>query len=653
MPILPLAPAVLLYYLCRRSMGPMSAFIHAAVLWGVLALALTELLSLGHLVTRTGLALGWGIASLPVAVGCWRVRHAAPVSTSSAMAWPVWARFSALSILLGTLVTALVAPPNSTDALTYHLARVAQWMQHQSVHAYATSVTRQIFMPAWAEYVILHLQVLAGGSDRLANLVEWCAFAACLVASGGVARRLGADARGVGLAVVLTATIPTAVIEASSAQTDLVVTFWMVALAWIALGDRSGLRDSALAGAALGLALASKGTAYVFCAPLVALLVLRRLEGEGVRAAMLHAGAVVAIALLIMLPTYTRNIRVFQHPLGPAVARADLGNASHGLGPLASNVMRNATVHLRSPMPSWNRRLARAVERTHAAVGLDVQDPRTTYPGERFSVPLISTYEGRMGNPLQFLLVGVAAMLLLLRPAQTLQRQYGVAVLAGALLFCWLFRWQHWHGRLHTPFFVLAAPLTGMLLSRYAVGWWGAALALLLWVGALPWLVANQMRPLVSLAQTSLTYASPSIFTVPRERQYLEEEVSAVYLRVVGDLAREDCADLVLAGGEETRAYPLVPFARARGLDLRLSYVFVKNETVVLEERPRACALFAAEEQPADWRPGAPYDSLERRWRTGRFALWQAPRPHHQPRALTGDSTRAELSPRRAGNTPP
>ena len=391
---------------------------------------------------------------------------------------------------------------------------------------------------------------------------------ACLVASGGVAQRLGADARGVGLAVVLTATIPTAVIEASSAQTDLVVTFWMVALAWIALGDRSGLRDSALAGAALGLALASKGTAYVFCAPLVALLVLRRLEGEGVRAAMLHGGAVVAIALLIMLPTYTRNIRVFQHPLGPAVARADLGNASHGLGPFASNVMRNATVHLRSPMPSWNQRLTRAVERTHAAVGLDVQDPRTTYPGERFSVPLVGTYEGRMGNPLQFLLVGVAAMLLLLRPAQTLQRQYGVAVLAGALLFCWLFRWQHWHGHLrthHSPF-LLAAPLTGMLLSRYAVGWWGAALALLLWVGALPWLVANQMRPLVSLAQTSLTYASPSIFTVPRERQYLEEEVSAVYLRVVGDLAREDCADLVLA--EVARRPGRIrscPFARARG----------------------------------------------------------------------------------------
>lgn len=640
MPILPLVPAVLLYLLCRRSVGPMGAFIHAAVLWGVLALALIELLSLGHLVTRPGLALGWGIASLPLAVGCWRARHADPVSTSPATPWPVWARFSALSILLGTLVTALVAPPNSTDALTYHLARVAEWMQHQSVHAYATSVTRQIFMPAWAEYVVLHLQVLSGGSDRLANLVEWCAFAACLVASGGVAQRLGADARGVGLAVVLTATIPTAVIEASSAQTDLVVTFWTVALAWIVLGDpdRSRLRDSLLAGAALGLALASKGTAYVYCAPLAALLVLRRLQGNGTRAALLHAGAVAAVALLIMLPSYARNVRVFRHPLGPAVARADLGNASHGLGTVASNAMRNATVHLRSPSLWWNRRLARAVERAHAAVGLDVQDPRTTYPGERFSVPLISTYEGRMGNPLQFLLAGVAAILLLLRPADRRQRQYGLAVLAGALLFCWLFRWQHWHGRLHTPFFVLAAPLSGALLSRYAGGWRAVALALLLWVGALPWLVANQMRPLLSLAETRLTYAAPSIFAVPRERQYLEEEASAVYLRVLGDLARENCVDLVLVGGEETRAYPLVAFARARGLDLRLAYVFVQNETGVLETRPRACALFAAEEQPADWRPEAPYDSLELRWRAGRFALWQA--PTHAGRKATTDTSK-------------
>jgi len=338
-----------------------------------------------------------------------------------------------------------------------------------------------------------------------------------------------------------------------------------------------------------------------------------------------QAGAMAAVALLLVLPSYAQNLRTFHHPLGPPAARADLGNVTHGLGTLASNVVRNATIHLRSPKASWNEKLARGVERVHAWVGLDAQDPNTTYPGETFGVPLISTYEGRMGNPLQFLLLGPAAVLLWLRPAGPLRRQYALAVLGGALLFCWVFRWQHWHGRLHTPFFILAAPLLGTLLQPLTPGWRSPALAACLWVASLPWLIANQMRPLVNLPETSLTYASPSVLTVPRNQQYFGKEIADVYLRVIRDLARAGCNDLALVGGEETRVYPLFPLARAQGLDLRLNYVFVQNETRNLEERPRSCALFVAEEQPAGWRPGSPYAALELRWSVGRFALWQAP----------------------------
>jgi hypothetical protein len=319
-------------------MGAMNAFVHAAILWGVLVLVGTELLSLGRMVTQPGMATGWAIATVLLAGAVWRTRGTPRAFTSPAVL-PVWVLLPVLSILLTTAVIALVAPPNSTDALTYHLARVAQWMQHRSVDPYATSVTRQIFMPSLAEYFILHLQVLAGGSDRFAPLVEWRAFAGCLVLGAGIARRLGADSLGVGLTVVLIATLPTAIIEASSTQTDLVVAFWSSALAWIALGEpgRHPLRDSLLAGGALGLAIASKGTAYVICAPLAAFLVLRRFRSAGGRAAAVYAGAVAAIALLILLPSYSRNLHTFHHFLGPSEGRADLGNVSHGVGALASN----------------------------------------------------------------------------------------------------------------------------------------------------------------------------------------------------------------------------------------------------------------------------------------------------------------------------
>jgi hypothetical protein len=626
MPALPILSALLLYLLRRRSRSALDAFVESTILWGVLVLLLTELLSILHLVTWAGVTAGWALLTLALAARLWHSRGATRVPSGSVVV-PVWAALPALLALVITFVVAVVAPPNSTDALTYHMARVAHWIQDRSTVAYATSVTHQIFMPPWSEYAIMHLQVLAGGSDRYASLVQWAAFLGCLTLGGGLARRLGADSRGVGLTVVLIATLPTAIIESSSAQNDIVTAFWSAAFAWFCLKDRpvGQMGDTLLAGSALGLAIATKGTAYTICAPFLGWWLLRRMGSSRVRTLMLHAGILAFIVLLLNLRLYTQNIRLFHDPLGPSAMRATLGNASHGFGTLASNIVRNATVHLRTPKASWNKRIFRGVERLHSWAGLDVQDPATTFPGDAFQVPLMSTYEGRTGNPLHFVMYVLAAGLLWVRPRRTLLHQYSIAILAGALLFCWIFRWQHWHGRLHTPFFILGAPLVATSLQSLLVGWRAGALTLLLWLASLPWLVANNMRPLLPIPETRLTFAAGSIFSLPREEQYFSQATARAYWRVIDDLAQSGCTDLGLVGDENTRVYPLVPFARTRRLDLRLYYVFVKNETRELETTPPICALFVAELQPAGWQPGPPYQSSELRWSEGRFALWQPP----------------------------
>ena len=44
-------------------------------------------------------------------------------------------------------VTAIVAPPNTYDSMTYHLPRVMHWIQHQSVGHYPTHIPRQLHFP--------------------------------------------------------------------------------------------------------------------------------------------------------------------------------------------------------------------------------------------------------------------------------------------------------------------------------------------------------------------------------------------------------------------------------------------------------------------------------------------------------------------------
>jgi hypothetical protein len=537
-----------------------------------------------------------------------------------------WFMILPIVLTLGTtLVIGLASPPNSTEGLIYHLARVDQWIQRGSIEPYATSTTRQIFMPPWTELAILHVRLLSGGSDRLSTLVPWLGLAGCLILAFGIARQLGAGRDGANLTVLMTASIPMAVLEASSTQVDLLVAFWALAFAGFALGSVQprAWSDVLLAGSALGLALASKSTAYLVCAPFCVWWLVTRARSTDVRRAMVQTATLGALALLVNLPFYVRNQRVFGHPLGPAGTTAAYGNESHGLGTLATNLVRNATLHLGTPFPGWNDRLTRAVVRAHEVVGLNPQDPRTTwFEDTRYRVWPMSTYEGRTGNLLHFLLILATGGLMLLIPQPAPRRWYGIAILSGAVLFCWVLKWQHWHGRLHTPFFVMAAPLAAVTLERAVSARLAVLLALLLWLGSLPWLLASEMRPVLTLPRLQMV----SIFSQPRERQYFvnQRDLEAPYLRAAAELARRGCRELAVAATEDTWSHPIVAYARLYGVQLRVHYVFVDNETRTLEERPPACGLLAIDREP-DWRPGPPYSDQVLSWRMPRVALWVPP----------------------------
>jgi hypothetical protein len=569
-------------------------------------------------------AAGWSLFSALVALLLWRERGRSKVPSQGVT--PVWSIGIPAGLTLAiTLVIGVIAAPNSTEGLIYHLARIDQWIQRASIEPYATSTTRQIFMPPWTELAILHVRLLSGGSDRLSALVPWLAFTGCLVLGYGMARQLGAGREGATLAALVIASLPMAILEASSTQVDLPVAFWALTLAAFTLDEGPGRAwtDVLLAGAALGLAVASKSTAYVVCAPFGVWWFLRGARSAGARRALVRAGILVAFALLLNLPFYMRNLRVFGHPLGPAGTAAAYGNESHGLGTLTSNLVRNATVHLGTPFGFWNDGVTLVVVRAHAALGLDPQDPRTTwYEDTRYRVWPMTTYEGRTGNLLHFLLALATGGLLLLTPQPPTRRWYATAVFSGAVLFCWVLKWQHWHGRLHTPLFILAAPLVAATLERAMAPRRVLAMGLMLWLGSLPWLLASEMRPLLTLPQWRLK----SIFGVPRERQYLvnQRDLEAPYLRAASDIARLGCRDVAVAATEDTWSHPIVAFTRMHGVQLRVHYVFVENETRMLERRPPACALLEIDREPG-WTPGAPYSDQVLSWRMPRVALWLPP----------------------------
>jgi 4-amino-4-deoxy-L-arabinose transferase-like glycosyltransferase len=506
--LLPIAVLALLVLAARRPAAPLiDAIVPGALLWALLAAASLEALSVFSLINWTSLFLFWLAGALAVAaivlhrrrksverfVGDSEPERDLPFMVLGA---------AAAAIVAVTLIVGVLSTPNNLDSLHYHLPRIEQWIQQGSLANFPTADHRQLAMSPLPEMLILHLRVLSE-TDWFDNLVQSLAFAGCVATAAVVARRLGAARSGQVLAGVIVATLPIAICEGSSTQTDLVASFFLLAAAerLLAWRDSGRTMDGLAVGAAVGLALLAKGTAYFFAAPigfmvLVIIVKNRRWTDVGVGAAM------VALILAINANHLCRSLPDFFSPGGGELRTA---SANHSPNAIASSLVRNIASNFVTPSQRFNNALIEGVAEIHRVIGIDMNDPGTTFQNTRFSYLPRNVLSGDTApNPLQMVLVFMTAAMLVVRrrrpddgaamPA-VLPTYFGAAVLGG-VIFCALLRWQPWITRLQLPFFILIAPATAAILSVRVPRRWLIAGGAVLVIAAIPFAICNQERPL-------------------------------------------------------------------------------------------------------------------------------------------------------------
>ena len=274
----------------------------------------TDLLSTVNLVGRAAY-LTVGVAFAGGALALWwrqgRPCPAVSIDLRAATRHPAVAVL-ALAVALALayeLALALTVPPNTWDAMTYHLTRAAAWLQHGGVAWVPASTVRVNVFPVNGEIQILWTLALAG-TDVGAALPQFAAQLATIVAIFGIGRRLGFSRAPAAYAALLFATLAEIALEATSTQNDLVVAAPVAVALYFILGRNT--RESLLAATALGIALGTKLTA-VFALPclvLVALLVLSR------RQRLVAAVAAAAAFIAFASPTYIANLAHTGTPLG-------------------------------------------------------------------------------------------------------------------------------------------------------------------------------------------------------------------------------------------------------------------------------------------------------------------------------------------------
>ena len=558
-----------------------------AVLFVLVVTIATETLSLISAVSFWPLATLWTILGLVVACCLVAKRSALATALSSGIRN---LSFGDAALLTGTLfilfvifLTAVVVPPNTFDSMTYHMARVVHWIENGTLRHYPTHIDRQLWMQPLPEILILHLQILSG-SDRFANMIQYLSLIGSLIGISLIVRELGGDRKAEIAGIVVGATVPMAILQGSSTQTDLVVSFFCLCLASSLLLMRNEQRiwHVLFFAVSLGLALLSKGTAYIYAFPFLlwfACLQFRQLKTD--RTSAVGAFALVGIIVLfINAGHFARNYELYGKPFGNSAAYR-LTNEVHDVRSFVSNVVRNEALHLIAPEPAVNRIVDKGVELLHEAIGLSPNDRRTTFAKSEFDLTW-RIHEDYSGNLLHALLFVIAITWYIVFRKITIRDPaypYIGSIVVSFFLFCFYLKWQPYNSRLHLPLFMLAAPIMGVMIVRLGRGGSTAVLACLL-VASTPFLIHNQIKPLLPVKESVLGRNRETVMFANRPAWEEPQRKAARYVMENG------CRRVGLVMGMNDFEYPLwVLLRNETGRRFDIQHVNVHNVSSRMAQR--------------------------------------------------------------------
>ena len=527
-----------------------TAILSAAVVWGSVVALSTEILSLFELLTFEWVLGLWLVADILWLIIYLKLNSVKPDirsnDDSQLSSFLLWLLAGISLIFAAVGLIAVVSPPNNWDSMTYHMSRVAHWMQNRSVEHYPTSYVPQLYHPPGAEFAIMHFQIISGG-DRFANLIQWLSMVGSAIAVSLIAKQLGANLRGQVFAAVFAATLPMGILQGSSTQNDYAVCFWVVCFVSCGLAGMSAgitLSNTLKIGASLGLALLTKTTAYIFSIPFILWFIIvgiKRFHQKMLPPILMIA----AVTLILNIGHFWRNYDLFGYLIGaPQDFTKEYKIEIFTLPTFLSNIIRNLAMHTGTSISKINGLIVAVVKLLHKILGILPNDPRITWPpGQVYALSTPSFNENNATNPIHFGLI-FATILLISNNPKLRQIKivivYLTATITTFLLLCLLLKFQPWQSRHHLTIFVLFAPLFGLTISQLSNYKIANYIVLIMIFMSLPWIFNNKFRPLLG---------ESNIFNSSRNELYFTSRpnIELAYYQAVDFVKSQNCTNIGLS----------------------------------------------------------------------------------------------------------
>ena len=540
------------------------SFAKACVLLGCFVLVTTECLSSLRLLSFLPSIAVWGAFLLmPVIIRNFFYRELDWDFGFSRM-WskirqvPVWMVASILALFFVMFRMAVASPPCNYDVQSYHVPRQIFWLIQGSVQHFDATYPYQNSHPVLTEYLGLNLMMLSGG-DAWHNLTQLFIFIAACGVMTLIAREIGGGARAQALSILFIALVPVVFFETSNAKNDIVASFYILIPLLIGLRIwnreiKSTIPILLLTALAAGLAMATKGTAVAYLPASAMLLLVASLRSGSWKSVAIAALPGVIIVMLLILPNSLRNLETYGSITGPS---AGMSNDSHDLGSVVGVAIKNVANQFAFGSDTWIHSCEVVTRRILTALSINPDDPSTNIGvaqlgGANLHFLYAVGCEDEIPAPVQISLALLIPIFLLIpafrKGSGTIALTY---VLIGSfLLFCAIFRWQPWGGRLLIPAFFMAAPLVGKAEELFRPKWLPILITAIEMAYLWPQISNTGQRHLLGWW---------SVFRMPKEEQMsiafpgrLEE------IRKIAGTLKENHVTQVVIDGKDSAIYGLL-----------------------------------------------------------------------------------------------
>lgn len=235
----------------------------------------------------------------------------------------IWFGLFALLVGIGYCILAyliLRVPPNNTDSMHTHLARVVYWLQQGSFQQLTNHSVYAKIYPFNAQLNVLWT-FLSSRSDQFAGFVQFFAALFSGIAIYGICRLLNGQRKYSLLISLIWLTLPLVVFQATTTQFDLVSTalFTITVFFFFDYLKNHEFHSLVFSGIGFGLSIGTKQTVFMMMPAFIIILLILLAAKKLPFQVILRWLTIILVSFLLMGSyIYFNNMYVYGNPLGPS-----------------------------------------------------------------------------------------------------------------------------------------------------------------------------------------------------------------------------------------------------------------------------------------------------------------------------------------------